>query len=166
MTPVVQQLNEPQMGDVASYFGHNNACSSLLGRYHLAGAEHAAELIQRGDPSRQLPACNSCHGNHVGGPIRAFNAILAKDLLDPVVLPNGARRALPIAGDDAAPKAVVAALQADFGYDTIDAGPLADSWRFERAKPAYCIPLDKDGLVSSLAAAERDKDLPDGSWRR
>lgn len=73
---------------------------------------------------------------------------------------------MPIAGDDAAPKAVVAALQADFGYDTIDAGPLADSWRFERAKPAYCIPLDKDGLVSSLAAAERDKDLPDGSWRR
>lgn len=69
MTPVVQQLNELQMGDVASYFGHNNAYASLLGPYQLAGERHAAELIQRGDPSRQLPACNSCHGNHVGGPI-------------------------------------------------------------------------------------------------
>jgi predicted dinucleotide-binding enzyme len=98
--------------------------------------------------------------------VKAFNAILAKDLLDPVALPNGARRALPIAGDDAAAKETVAALQADFGYDTIDAGPLADSWRFERAKPAYCIPLDKAGLTSALAAAERGKELPDGSWRR
>jgi predicted dinucleotide-binding enzyme len=97
--------------------------------------------------------------------VKAFNAILAKDLLDPVAPPNGARRALPIAGDDAAAKETVAALQADFGYDTIDAGPLADSWRFERAKPAYCIPLDKAGLTSALAAAERDKELPDGSWR-
>lgn len=106
--------------------------------------------------------------NHFPGAtiVKAFNAILAKDLLDPIALPNGARRALPIAGDDAAAKAAVAALQADFGYDTVDAGPLADSWRFERAKPAYCIPLDKDGLISALAAAERDKELPDGSWRR
>jgi 8-hydroxy-5-deazaflavin:NADPH oxidoreductase len=106
--------------------------------------------------------------NHFRGAtiVKAFNAILAKDLLDPVALPHGARRALPIAGDDASAKSTVAALQADFGYDTIDAGPLADSWRFERAKPAYCIPLDKPGLISALAAAERDKELPEGSWRR
>ncbi len=98
--------------------------------------------------------------------VKAFNAILAKDLLDPVALPNGAKRALPIAGDDTAAKAVLTTLQADFGYDTVDAGPLADSWRFERAKPAYCIPFDKNGLISALAAAERDKELPEGSWRR
>ncbi len=106
--------------------------------------------------------------NHFPGAtiIKAFNAILARDLLDPVALPNKAKRALPIAGDDAAGKVTVAALQADFGYDTVDAGSLADSWRFERAKPAYCIPLDRAGLISALAAAERDKELPDGSWRR
>jgi predicted dinucleotide-binding enzyme len=98
--------------------------------------------------------------------VKAFNAILAKDLLDPVALPNGGRRALPIAGDDGASKRTVAALQADFGYDTVDAGSLAESWRFERAKPAYCIPLDKHGLISALAAAERDQELPEGSWRR
>jgi len=106
--------------------------------------------------------------NHFPGAtiVKAFNAILAKDLVSPVTLPNGARRALPIAGDDAAAKATLIALQADFGYDTVDAGSLAESWRFERAKPAYCIPLDKDGLISALAAAERDKELPEGSWRR
>ncbi|GBR47334.1 NADPH-dependent F420 reductase [Neokomagataea thailandica] len=106
--------------------------------------------------------------NHFSGAtiVKAFNAILAKDLLDPVILPNAAKRALPIASDDTAAKAVLTALQADFGYDTVDAGHLVDSWRFERAKPAYCIPLDTSGLISALAAAERDKELPEGSWRR
>ncbi len=73
---------------------------------------------------------------------------------------------MPIGGDDAANKVIVTNLQADFGFDTVDVGPLADSWRFERAKPAYCIPLDKDGVIAALAAEERDKELPEGSWRR
>jgi len=98
--------------------------------------------------------------------VKAFNAILAKDLLDPVTLPGGNRRALPIAGDDDGARSLVTALQADFGYDTVDAGPLADSWRFERAKPAYCIPLDQAGLRAALDAAKRDEELPEGSWRR
>lgn len=98
--------------------------------------------------------------------VKAFNAILAKDLLDPVTLNQGAKRALPIASDDASAKLLVTSLQADFGYDTVDAGPLADSWRFERAKPAYCIPLDRAGLISALADAKRDQELAEGSWRR
>lgn len=106
--------------------------------------------------------------NHFPGAtiVKAFNAIMAKDLLSPVRLPNGSKRALPIAGDDPSAKATVEALQADFGYETVDAGSLADSWRFERAKPAYCIPLDHAGLTAALAATERDEDLPEGSWRR
>ncbi len=98
--------------------------------------------------------------------VKAFNAILAKDLLEPVKLAQGAKRALPIAGNDAAAKLRVASLLSDFGYETVDAGALADSWRFERAKPAYCIPLDRNGLTNALAAAERDVELPEGSWRR
>ncbi len=54
----------------------------------------------------------------------------------------------------------------DLGYEPFDAGSLADSWRFERAKPAYCVPLDRDGLAQALAAAERDVEVPYGSWRR
>lgn len=99
--------------------------------------------------------------------IKAFNAILAYDLpweeRPPV---DGGRRALPIAGDDPAAKAVVAGLYEALGFDALDAGPLADSWRFERAKPAYCIPLNLAQLREALAAAERQKELPHGSWRR
>ncbi len=99
--------------------------------------------------------------------VKAFNAILAADLETPApTLVAGQRRALPIAGDDVGAKQVVAALQDEFGFDTVDAGSLADSWRFERAKPAYCIPLDRTGLIDALAEAERDVELPHGSWRR
>ena len=50
------------------------------------------------------------------------------------------RSALPIAGDDAAAKQAVTELFDSFGYDTVDAGPLADSWRFEPGTPAYTRP--------------------------
>ncbi|MBW6527408.1 NAD(P)-binding domain-containing protein [Sphingomonas sp. RHCKR7] len=96
---------------------------------------------------------------------KAFNAILARDLRAPPVLPGGARRALPIAGDDEGACAQVAALHGSLGYAAVDAGPLAEGWRFERAKPAYCVPLDRAGLVAALDAAERDVDRPEGSWR-
>ncbi|WP_434109860.1 NADPH-dependent F420 reductase [Paraburkholderia caffeinilytica] len=98
--------------------------------------------------------------------VKAFNAILAKDLETdgkPAGAPN--RRALPVAGDDAQAKHVVSGLLDQFGFDLVDAGGLADSWRFERAKPVYCIALDRAGIVEGLAAAKRDVELPHGSWR-
>jgi predicted dinucleotide-binding enzyme len=52
-----------------------------------------------------------------------------------------------------------------FGFDPVDAGALADSWRFERAKPVYCIAFDRAGMLEGLAAAQRDVELPHGSWR-
>ncbi len=99
--------------------------------------------------------------------VKAFNAILARDLpADARPAVSSGRRALPIAGDDAEAKQIVANLYEAFGFDALDAGSLAESWRFERAKPAYCIPLDKAGLRQALAAATRDGELPHGSWRR
>jgi 8-hydroxy-5-deazaflavin:NADPH oxidoreductase len=97
--------------------------------------------------------------------VKAFNAILARDLRAAPLLPGGARRALPLAGDDEGACAQVAALHSSIGYAAVDAGPLAEGWRFERAKPAYCVPHDRAGLVAALDAAERDVDLPEGSWR-
>jgi predicted dinucleotide-binding enzyme len=99
--------------------------------------------------------------------VKAFNAILASDLpYEQRPLVEGGRRALPIAGDDATAKALVAGLHASLDFDVLDAGALADSWRFERAKPAYCIPLNIQQLHVAIASAERDKELPHGSWRR
>lgn len=99
--------------------------------------------------------------------VKVFNAILAQDLVQdarPKAAPD--RRALPIAADDPAAKALVITLLDEIGFDAADAGSLDESWRFERAKPAYCKPLDKEGLKVALAAAHRQVELPEGSWRR
>ena len=98
--------------------------------------------------------------------VKAFNAILQRDLAEggiPAGIPG--RRALPLAGDDPAAKAVAAELYDAFGYDTVDAGSLAEGWRFERAMPAYCVPLDAAGLRAALAAARRGVEVAHGSWR-
>lgn len=98
--------------------------------------------------------------------VKAFNAILASDLDRHARLAGSPdRRALPIAGDDAAAKARVVELYDQLGYDTVDAGPLSEGWRFERAKPAYCLPFDTVALRDALASASREGELPDGSWR-
>ena len=98
--------------------------------------------------------------------VKVFNAILADDL-DRDARPNTAhdRRALPVAADDAAAKALAIRLLDEVGFDAVDAGNLDESWRFERAKPAYCIPLNKEALKTALAKAERRVELPHGSWR-
>lgn len=98
--------------------------------------------------------------------VKAFNAILAADLLTDG-RPSGAddRRALPIASDDPAATQKVANLLDQLGFDVVDAGGLDDSWRFERAKPAYCVRLNIQGLKQALAQAQRDVEVEHGSWR-
>jgi hypothetical protein len=53
--------------------------------------------------------------------------------------PAGAknRRALVIAGDDLDAKATVTRLLDQFGFDTVDAGPLKEGWRIQRDTPGY-----------------------------
>ncbi len=54
------------------------------------------------------------------------------------IRPSGAgdRTALPIAGDAAA-KAATTAFLDSIGYDAVDGGSLADSWRQEPGTPVY-----------------------------
>jgi predicted dinucleotide-binding enzyme len=88
--------------------------------------------------------------------VKAFNNITAASLTTdgtPAGTPN--RRALPIAGDDADAKAIVAELIDGFGYDVLDTGSLADSWRFERDMPAYGARMTLEELRSKLDAAVR-----------
>ena len=99
--------------------------------------------------------------------VKAFNAILQQDLAAGGTRPGTpGRRALPIAGDDPKAKQVAAGLHDQFGYDVVDAGPLSEGRRFQRAMPAYFVPLDAAGLTAALAAAERGVERPLGSWRR
>jgi predicted dinucleotide-binding enzyme len=83
--------------------------------------------------------------------VKAFNAITAADI-ESDGLPAGwpGRRALPIAGDDAVAKKVVAELLDELGYDTVDAGPLLQGRRFQKGTPAYCVPMDYRGLQTTV----------------
>lgn len=50
---------------------------------------------------------------------------------------DAARTTLPIAGDDAAAKDAVTNFLETIGYNVVDAGSLADSWRIEPGTPIY-----------------------------
>jgi predicted dinucleotide-binding enzyme len=130
---------------------------------HYPDRDGAIEALASGSTTTSQMLAAKLPGAKV---VKAFNAILAKDLETdgkPTGAPN--RRALPLASDDEQAKQVVSGLLDQFGFDPVDAGTLADSWRFERAKPVYCIPLDRAGMVEGLAAARRDVELAHGSWR-
>ncbi|WP_327047020.1 NADPH-dependent F420 reductase [Microbispora sp. NBC_01189] len=86
--------------------------------------------------------------------VKAFNSISHIHLAEQG-LPAGAenRRALPIAGDDAEAKKQVAELIDSFGFDVVDAGPLAEGRRFQRDRPAYGPRLTIAELRAALAEA-------------
>ena len=86
--------------------------------------------------------------------VKAFNNIQAAAIGDDAT-PAGTpeRRALPIAGDDAAARKTVADLLDEFGFDVVDAGPLAEGRRFDRDQPAYNARLTAEQLRQALAGA-------------
>jgi predicted dinucleotide-binding enzyme len=105
--------------------------------------------------------------------VKGFNNIVAAHLGE-LGRPAGAadRSALAIAGDDADAKATVTSLLDSLGYDTVDAGPLAEGWRFQRDTAAYGVPYiaalpdltrskpaGADEIRSALAAAQRYADM-------
>jgi predicted dinucleotide-binding enzyme len=73
--------------------------------------------------------------------VKVFNNIFFKHLAS-LARPSGAadRTALPIAGDDEKAKTTVAEFLDSIGYDTVDAGSLAQSWRQDAGAPAYGAP--------------------------
>ncbi|MGW1714114.1 NADPH-dependent F420 reductase [Streptomyces sp. NPDC002156] len=73
--------------------------------------------------------------------VKAFNSIDFRRLFTSA-RPAGApdRSALPVAGDDTAAKAQVGELLDALGYDAVDIGTLADSWRSEPGTPVYVQP--------------------------
>jgi predicted dinucleotide-binding enzyme len=88
--------------------------------------------------------------------VKAFNHIYAAQLTtDGRPAGTKGRRALVIAGDDAAAKATVTKLLDQFGYDTVDAGPLKEGWRIQRDTPGYGPRRTAEELKQDLAAAKR-----------
>jgi predicted dinucleotide-binding enzyme len=87
---------------------------------------------------------------------KAFNHIMSGQILtDGAPAGTPGRRALATASDHADAAALVERVYDEFGFDTVNIGPLADSWRVERDQPAYVVAQDRDELVANLAKAER-----------
>ena len=121
--------------------------------YYFERDGHVAEIDDGPhDPQRGPP----------GAPAGvARREALQRDPVRPPRHPGRARRhrrvaaRCPIAGDDAAAKATVAALTDEIGYDVVDVGPLAEGWRFDRDQPAYGPEVDAAGLTDLLGQAKR-----------
>ena len=111
------------------------------------GAITTSGLLQRQLPDAQV--------------VKVFNNIFFKHLAS-LARPHGAedRTALPIAGDDAAAKAAVTAFLDSIGYDAVDTGSLADSWRQEPGTPVYGSPYgpfsDEIGTPAGAARIHAD----------
>lgn len=92
--------------------------------------------------------------------VKAFNNIMAADLTTDGAAPGSVdRRALPVAGDDEASKRQVMSMVDQFGFDAVDAGALAEGWRFQRDEPSYVVRQSAQQLVAALAAAKRYRDM-------
>jgi 8-hydroxy-5-deazaflavin:NADPH oxidoreductase len=87
---------------------------------------------------------------------KGFNHIAAPTILTdgaPAGTPN--RRALATASDVDEASALVSALYDDLGFDSVNIGPLAESWRVERDQPAYVVAQTRPELEANLARATR-----------
>lgn len=87
---------------------------------------------------------------------KGFNHIVAAQIVSdgqPAGAPD--RRALVTASDHADAAALVTKLYDEFGFDTVNAGPLSESWRSERDRPAYVVRQNKAELEANLAKANR-----------
>ena len=90
--------------------------------------------------------------------VKAFNSILADHLQNggkPAGTPG--RIALAVAGDDPRAKATAMALIDGIGFDAVDAGSIADSWRQQPDTPGYLKDYDVAGVRRALAEATPER---------
>lgn len=119
---------------------------------YYPGRDGALAAIEAGTPSSAWVA------EQLGGAtvVKAFNTIEAADIAAHASTAGSpGRRALPVAGDPGPGKDVVLGLVDTLGFDPVDAGPLADSWRQQPGTPVYGPRLDAGGVREALAATQR-----------
>ncbi|WP_341978254.1 NAD(P)-binding domain-containing protein [Microbacterium sp. LWO13-1.2] len=87
---------------------------------------------------------------------KAFNHILASEIATagaPAGSPN--RRALATSSDHDDAAEFVERFYDEIGFDTVNVGPLSESWRVERDRPAYVVRQNAEELTANLALANR-----------
>ena len=87
--------------------------------------------------------------------VKSWNAVLSASLINKGQPAGSADRiALPVAADDDTARRVGLQLVEETGFDAVDAGTLAGSWRQQPGAPAYCTDLTRDELTTALAMAD------------
>ena len=93
----------------------------------------------------------------IGRPvIKALNSIVSNALAE-AGRPAGSRDrvALAISGDNPKAKEIVAQIIDRFGFDPVDAGTIAESWRQQPGSPIYCTNPTKEELQKWLKNVDR-----------
>ena len=124
--------------DTNNYYFERDGHIDALDR----GETTTSEIVQRHLPTSKV--------------VKAFNHIVAAQITtdgSPAGTPN--RRALATAGDDPAAVEFVTRLYDEFGFDPVNIGPLSESWRVERDRPAYVVRQNAAELEANLAIANR-----------
>lgn len=89
--------------------------------------------------------------------IKAFNNVIEYTLVHHGKAANSLDRiALSIAGDSEQAKKVVGGIVNETGFDVVDGGKLADSWRQQPGTPAYCTELNSEELTNALKIANKE----------
>ena len=93
----------------------------------------------------------------IGRPvIKVLNSIGSKSLAGAGRLHGSRDRvALPISGDNPKAKETVAQLIDRIGFDSVDAGTIAESWRQQPGSPVYCVNPTKEELQQLLKNVDR-----------
>jgi len=123
------------------------------GNYYPQQRDGKIAAIEEGTPESQWVA------DQLGRPvIKAFNNIHAGDIGTKwrEALAED-RIALPVAGDDPNAKAVVLRLVEELGFDGVDAGTLAESWRQQPGTPVYGTNRSFEGVRQGLLDARRER---------
>lgn len=68
MKPVVEQMSDEQMADVAAYYARQPR-ARWDETWVRSAPQNVEKLVRQGDSARGLPACESCHNPAAGGPI-------------------------------------------------------------------------------------------------
>jgi predicted dinucleotide-binding enzyme len=123
------------------------------GNYYPRQRDGRIDAIEKGMPESQWVA------QQLGRPvIKVFNNIYAARLQN-FGLPAGTagRVAIPVAGDDLKAKAIVFRLVDEIGFDPVDAGSLAESWRQQPGTPVYGPDFVADEVQRALSQASRER---------
>ena len=153
---VIVSIPEKSVPELPVHLFDESADGTVIvdtGNYYPRQRDGRIDAIERGTTE------SGWVEKQLGRPVvKAFNTIYADHLMKRGRPAGEAERiALPVAGDDAAAKAVVVRLIDELGFDGVDAGPLDESWRQQPGTPVYGADLDAAGVRRALAEARSER---------